>query len=253
MRGVAANKKKVLLAGETWMVQTTETKGFDYFTVNSFGKGTKWIRAAVEKAGFEFVHIPAHRVFDHFPDTMETLREYAAVIISDVGKNTFLLHPDTFYHSKTTVNKLTLIKDYVAAGGAFVMVGGYMTFMGIDGRAGYKGTAIETILPVTLMSGDDRVEMPEGVAPYVPDGEEFWSGMPKIWPSLLGYNRLEAKPEGRVLLRTDADPLIVAGEFGKGKTIAFASDCAPHWAPPQFCEWEHYPTMWAKMLAWLAG
>ncbi|MCC8179423.1 MAG: glutamine amidotransferase, partial [Planctomycetes bacterium] len=209
------------------------------------------IRAAIEKAGYEFVHIPAHRVCDDFPVTLEAMQEYAAVIISDVGKNTFLLHPDTFFQSKATVNKLSLIRDYVEAGGGFVMVGGYMTFMGIDGRAGYKGTVIESILPVTLMSGDDRVEIPEGVVPYVPEGETFWSGMGEKWPSLLGYNRLEAKPDGRVLLRTDADPVIVAGTCGKGKTIAFATDCAPHWAPPQFCEWEHYPTMWAKMLAWL--
>ncbi len=245
------SKKKVLLAGETWMVRTVETKGFDHFTVSSYGEGTKWIREAVLTAGFEFVHIPAHRVFDQFPDTMDAIQEYAAVIISDVGKNTFLLHPDTFFQAKPTVNKLTLIRDYVEAGGAFVMVGGYMTFMGIDGRAGYKGTAIESILPVTLITGDDRVEIPEGVKPYVPDGEGFWSGMPGQWPNLLGYNRLEAKADGRVLLRTNDDPLIVAGTFGKGKTIAFATDCAPHWAPPEFCEWEHYPTMWARLLAWL--
>lgn len=249
--GEVVIRKKVLLAGETWMVQTTETKGFDHFTIGGFGDGTKWIRAAVEKAGYEFVHIPAHRVFDQFPDTMETIREYAAVIVSDVGKNTFLLHPDTLFQSKTTPNKLTLIKNYVEAGGAFVMVGGYMTFMGLDARAAYKGTAVETILPVTLMSGDDRVEIPEGVKPSVPEGENFWAGMPSDWPILLGYNRLRAKENARVLLQTDVDSIIVAGEYGKGRVIAFATDCAPHWAPPAFCDWEYYPAMWEKMLSWL--
>jgi uncharacterized membrane protein len=243
--------KKILLTGETWTVQTIEVKGFDHFTVCSYGEGTKWIRNAVEKAGYEFVHIAAHKVNDDFPDSAEKLAEYSAVLISDVGKNTFLLPPVSFFQSKRTPNKLALIREYVEAGGGFGMIGGYMTFMGIDGRAGYKDTVIETVLPVTLMAGDDRVEIPEGIVPAVPAGEGFWSGLPSEWPFLLGYNRLAAKAGTRVLLRGGDDPLIVVGEYGKGRTLAFATDCAPHWAPPEFCDWEYYPEIWKRLLVWL--
>ena len=203
------------------------------------------------KAGYEFVHIAAHKVNEDFPDSAEKLAEYSAVLISDVGKNTFLLPPESFFQFKRTPNKLTTIKEYVEAGGGLGMIGGYMTFMGIGGRAAYKNTVIETILPVVLMTGDDRVEIPEGAVPTVPSGEDFWSGIPSEWPFLLGYNRVEAKPGARVLLRNGDDPLIVLGEYGQGRTLAFATDCAPHWAPAAFCEWEHYGTMWKKLLVWL--
>ena len=37
--------------------------------------------------------------------------------------------------------------DYVQGGGGLVMVGGYLTFQGIDGRASYAGTLVEEALP----------------------------------------------------------------------------------------------------------
>ena len=42
------------------------------------------------------------------------------------------------------------------------MCGGYFSFQGIDGRARWRRTAVEEVLPVTCLPYDDRVEMPEG-------------------------------------------------------------------------------------------
>ena len=42
------------------------------------------------------------------------------------------------------------------------MVGGYMSFQGINGVARYKSTVIEEILPVEILPYDDRIEIPEG-------------------------------------------------------------------------------------------
>jgi len=42
------------------------------------------------------------------------------------------------------------------------MIGGYMSYQGIEGKARYKDTPIEEILPVTMFPGDDRMEIPEG-------------------------------------------------------------------------------------------
>jgi hypothetical protein len=53
-----------------------------------------------------------------FPLTLEALRQWDAIILSDIGANTLLLHPDTWLKSRRTANRLTLIHDYVAAGGA---------------------------------------------------------------------------------------------------------------------------------------
>jgi uncharacterized membrane protein len=53
-----------------------------------------------------------------------------------------------------------------------------------------------------------------------------------------------------VLVRVGGDPLIVAGEFGEGRAVAFTSDCGPHWAPPPFVEWAGYQKLWTQLADW---
>jgi uncharacterized membrane protein len=72
-------------------------------------------------------------------------------------------------------------------------------------------------------------------------------------PSLLGYNRLTGKSATQVLVRCDADPLLVVGSHGAGRSAAFASDCAPHWCPPPFMAWPGYDPLWGNLLTWLSG
>lgn len=36
---------------------------------------------------------------------------------------------------------------------------------------------------------------------------------------------------------------------GEGRAVAFASDRAPHWAPPEFVERVHYPALWGSILS----
>ncbi len=95
------------------------------------------------------------------------LQPYSAVMLSDIGSNTLLLHPDTFDRSVPMPDRLAAIRDYVAGGGGLVMVGGYLTFQGIDGRARWAGTPVEAALPVRMLTVDDRVEAPSGVEPVV--------------------------------------------------------------------------------------
>jgi len=44
-----------------------------------------------------------------FPNSMEEIEKYDVVILSDIGSDTLLLHPDTFLHSKPTPDRLKLI------------------------------------------------------------------------------------------------------------------------------------------------
>lgn len=39
--------------------------------------------------------MPAHAAATDFPLTLEALQEWDAIILSDIGANTLLLHPDT--------------------------------------------------------------------------------------------------------------------------------------------------------------
>jgi len=44
----------------------------------------------------------------------------------------------------------------------------------------------------------------------------------------------------------------VVWTFGKGRSMAFASDIAPHWGAG-FQEWKYYEQFWEQALGWLAS
>jgi uncharacterized membrane protein len=212
------------------------------------------MRRVFDAAGVDVTHIPCHRVPFDFPNTLEALSQYDAVLFSDVGSNTFLLHPDTTRLCKRTPNLLKLVRQYVEAGGGFGMIGGYMTFQGIEAKGKYKDTPIEEILPVNLLPYDDRAETPEGADLRVCMADHpVLMGIPGELPFILGYNRTIAKSGADVLVVNGDDPIIAAWSVGRGRTVAYATDCAPHWAPPAMTEWEHYPALWKNIVEWLAG
>ena len=245
--------KRVLIAGESWTVHSIHQKGFDSFTTTEYAEGVRWLKAALEAAGWEVVYQPSHIAAREFPHTAEDLAAYDCVMLSDIGANTLLLHPDTFVRSKVLPNRLHAIRDYVANGGGFVMIGGYLTFQGIDAKAQYAGSAIEDVLPVTMHRHDDRVECPHGVTPLVSQDHAVVAGLEATWPDLLGYNQIVPKVDATVVVSVGDDPLIVTGSYGKGRAVAFASDCGPHWAPPSFVEWPGYDRLWGQIADWSAG
>ena len=134
------------------------------------------------------------------------------------------------------------------------MVGGYMTFQGIDAKARYAKSPVEEVLPVTMLERDDRVEVPEGVEPNVQlPNHPIAAGLGESWPALLGYNQIIPKPEADVVATVGADPLIATWTHKKGRALAFASDCGPHWAPPDFLAWDGYAKLWTQMVEWTGG
>ena len=132
------------------------------------------------------------------------------------------------------------------------MIGGYLSFAGIEGKARYHGTAVQDALPVLISAVDDRAEQPQGVVPMpdLPD-HPVLRGVPEPWPALLGYNRVTARPDAEVLVRCGADPLVACWEHRAGRSAVFTSDCAPHWAPPEFMAWAGYRPLWANLVRWL--
>ena len=244
--------KKVLIAGESWISYTTHVKGFDSFYTSVYEEGVEYIRTAMEKAGYEVDFLPNHLASEKFPLTKEEIEVYDCVILSDIGSNTLLLPHKTFTKSQKTPNRCDLIRDYVHDGGSFMMVGGYMSFTGIDAKTRYGMTSIAEILPVKCLDYDDRAEHPQGVIPNTINGDHpAIKKLPKEWPHFLGYNKTLAIEEGQVLVEIDGDPLIAVGQFGKGKSAVFTSDCAPHWGPPEFINWEYYNELWAGLLDYL--
>jgi uncharacterized membrane protein len=241
----------VLIAGESWVTHSIHHKGFDSFTTTDYNEGVGWLRAALQQHGWTVDFLPSHQAMRDFPATAAALGAYQCVILSDIGANTLLLHPDTFTRSAVLSNRLHAIRDYVQAGGGLVMAGGYLTFQGIDAKGQYAGSAVEEALPVTLMRADDRIESPQGVVPEVVDAAHpIVAGIAGAWPALLGYNRVTVKPGASLVARVGEDPLLAAGSFGQGRAVAFTSDCAPHWAPPPFLDWPGYGPLWHGIVEW---
>lgn len=244
----------ILFVGESCIVNTVEYKGYDNFYATRYHESAKIHIGILEKLGYIVKYIPCHRVPFDFPNTLDKIKKYDVVLFSDVGANTFLLHPDTSRHCKRTPNLLKLVKEYVAQGGGFAMIGGYMTFQGIEAKGKYKDSYIEEILPVNLLPYDDRVEIPEGADISIdPSIHEILSGLPSEWPFILGYNRVIPKEGAKVIVAYNEDPIITLGTFKNGRTLAYATDCAPHWAPPEMYEWEHYGELWDRLVKWLAN
>jgi len=203
--------------------------------------------------------MPAHEAAERFPLTLEGLQQYGAVILSDLGSNTLLLHPDVWLSGKPTVNRLKLLREYVRGGGGLMMIGGYYSFQGINGGARYRGTAVEEVLPVDCLPYDDRIEVPEGFRAEIvgPKDHAILGGLGGEWPLLLGVNevRLKARPDVQLLARLPeaegGHPLLATGAYGSGRTLAWTSDIGPHWLPQTFAQWEGYPRLWRQALAWL--
>lgn len=245
---------RVLLCGESWITHSLHIKGVDSFSTSSYVEGADELRGVLGEAGLDVEYLPGHLVPARFPGTAAALAAYGAVILSDIGANSILLAPQTFERSQPAPDRLAAIEEYVAGGGGLLMIGGYLSFAGIEGKARYHSTPVEDALPVTISAVDDRVERPQGVRPEpVTPAHPMLAGIPAPWPDLLGYNRVTARPGAQVLVRCAGDPLVACWEYRAGRSAVFTSDCAPHWAPPEFLAWPGYRALWPNLLRWLGS
>jgi uncharacterized membrane protein len=245
---------KVLVVGESWVSATTDYKGWDSLSSVTYNSGLGFMRTALEGSGIELEHMPAHEAGEAFPFDVAGLSSWDVVILSDIGSNTLLLHPDTAVRGRRTPNRLATIRAWVEGGGGLAMAGGYLSFQGLDGRARFRGTDVEAVLPAELDPWDDRVERPEGfTAEVVAPDHPILAGIEGEWPPLLGYNRFRLKSDATLLARAGDDPILAVRGAGAGRTLAWASDIGPHWCPEEFAAWDGYRRLWTQALAWLAG
>ena len=245
---------RVLIAGESWTTTSIHVKGFDSFTTVAYEEGVGPLRDALLGGGHEVVYLPNHVAAESFPFTGAELDPYDVVLLSDIGSNTLLIPPVTFARFEARPNRLAVLRDWVRGGGGLAMIGGYFSFQGIEAKANYRATPLADVLPVELEAGDDRVETPERPVPVVRDGgHPLTDGLSSEWPAVLGYQRVTARRGTTTLVDVNGDPLVVVGEAGAGRVLAYTSDIGPHWAPPAMLEWPGYTSFWRQAVTWLAG
>jgi uncharacterized membrane protein len=250
---------KLLLVGESWVSAASHFKGFDQFGSVTFHTGADRFVEGMAKAGIEVTYMKAHEAAEGFPYRQEDLGAYDVLMLSDIGANTLLLPPDVWLRGQRVPNRLKMIEAWVKDGGGLIMIGGYLTFQGIDGRGRWHKTPVERALPVECLPFDDRVELPEGAVPEVANADHpIIAGVPADWPYLLGLNEIKPKAEGaEIILRLSEEqgglPLLVTGQHGLGRTVAWASDMSEHWLPKPFLDWPGYDVLFANMVNWAAG
>ena len=165
------------------------------------------------------------------------------------------------------------IAEQVDRGAGLAMLGGFHSF----GPGGYRGTSIAPLLPINIGRAERQnfgepprqdmhipgplkmtpVPIGNGLHPVVRVQDQLgtnidWSEL----PLLDGANRFEPsqlKPNAQILATTaDAKswPLLVAGAWGNGRTLAFALDSTWHWHLEGFEE--VHRRFWRQFILWLA-
>ena len=168
--------------------------------------------------------------------------------------------------SALSATDMNLVAEQVAAGTGFLMLGGYSSF----GAGGYQESPWADLLPIEMgrferqdldpqipISHDLHItgEVPLIVARPHPitwlaaasTNEAVWNSL----PPLRGANILQAKPASQVLIQTTRDkPILVAGNYGRGRTLAFAGNSTSRWWRYGFAG-EHR-RLWRQIVLWLA-
>ena len=244
--------KKILFAGESWISMTTHIKGFDTFVTSYRGEGATRLIKILTDCGHNVNYLSNEVASEQFPFSKDELLEYDVVFLSDIGSNTLLLSEGTFTKSEFLPDRCESLRDYVRDGGSLCMIGGYMSFSGIDAKARYGKTALAEVLPVEVLDEDDRCEVPQGVIPEILMKDHvILEGIEDKWPRFLGYNRTIPKNDSTIIASIGGDPFIVTGIFEKGRTAIFSSDCSPHWGSNEFMEWKSYDKFWINLTNWL--
>ena len=248
-------RRKVLFVGETWNVTRIHTKGFDVVELGGYEDFSVYFKEPMRQfPEIEITHIPNHLVVSTFPQSPAELAQFDLLLISDCGRNTLTMYPNLF-QVPMGPDRLAMIADWVRGGGALVMAGGWVDFQGFQAKGNYHGSAIEDVLPVSILPIDDRVETTQGAAVRVllPD-HPVVGGIADAWPSFLGYQRVLPKQGATVVasIGGGADPLIAVWQAGSGRSMAFTSDIAPHWGT-DFVKWPAYGRFWSQAIQWLTG
>ena len=159
------------------------------------------------------------------------------------------------------------IADSVSKGRGLMMIGGRNSF----GWGQFRGTPIGDLLPIVIDPIEGRNDLsetardrfflegpllaqPEGKHPVTrlasdPQNDDAWRKLPPLnWANK--FAGVSDAPGVRVLLATpQGQPLLVSGEFGRGRVLAFAGESTYLWQMHGF-EREH-KRFWRQIVLWL--
>jgi len=163
---------------------------------------------------------------------------------------------------------LANIKEYVEQGGAFLMIGGDLSFEG----GGYDRTPVEDILPMRIRGGSKKFllgELPMKVQPKFAhhpvlrlendpkQNMKAWKSLPPI----QGVNIGLVPVKGAHVLSTARKnkvnaPVLVTRQVKEGRSMAIATDSSWNWNFLRVGEGgsgRYYQKFWENVIAWMTG
>lgn len=221
----------------------------------------KFIRRSLDPSPdirVDYVRLSAEKKETRPTDLAERFKpgKYDVYILGDIDAQAF------------TPAELTALATAVERGAGLMMLGGLHSF----GAGGYGRTPLADVLPIRI-DRFERQNFGEAVRPdlHLPGSvhmlptplgrlqsllqiapadklESAWASL----PPLDGANRFVGlKPGAQVLAAGDrGEPLLVAKDFGRGRTLAFAGDSTWHWWLRGFQDLHR--RFWRQTILWLA-
>jgi len=176
----------------------------------------------------DFLHIPPSQTLS--PCFLK--KRFDAIILSD------------FSRKQMPAVSERIVCGQVKDGAGLAMVGGWCSFSGP--YAGWQGSKIEEILPVTCLHRDDRTNFPGGALVLLKEPHPIVRSVSfRNPPAICGLNTFRIKSRGCLLLsaakivsgkrrnRLDLEnrehPLLVIDRDPGKRIAALATDLAPHW------------------------
>jgi uncharacterized membrane protein len=179
---------------------------------------------------------------DDFPQSIEGLAPYDVIVLADIDVSTFSLEARR------------AVRNYVAAGGGLVFLGGPYAF----GQGLLSGTYMEDVLPVSVSSARDlqRATSPLvlTVAP-TPLMSRFEASLLAQQPEVYWRHLVELRPEAEVQLFAGAEPLLVTGSHGQGRVAVFSGTAlgVPDSGHLAFWQWDDWPALLTDVIYWASS
>jgi len=186
--------------------------------------------------GIEFDHVSS----DMSPPESFFATPYALYIVSD--------YPAARFGERAMQH----IVGRVEQGAGLAMFGGWESYFGRLGE--YHESPLAAVLPVVMQNCDDRRNYAQPCLVKKMADHPILAELP--WdqpPGIGGFNAITPKAEAETILtsvqfsvrQTAGDfgftpgteaPLLIVGRHGRGRTVALATDVAPHWVGG-FVDW----------------
>lgn len=199
-----------------------------YLGDDDLGGAASYLAGVMAHFGIPFDHVPSPQS----PGEAFDRQTYAAYVVSD--------YPAARWNAAQMEH---VVRD-VRCGAGLAMLGGWESYHGQKGE--YHHSPLAEVLPVVMANADDRRNCSQPCLVDRRAEHPILEGLPwQTPPTIGGYNAFLPKPGARLLLagvsfsvHREADfqftasaevPLLVVGEYGRGRTAALATDVAPHW------------------------